>query len=373
MAKSKKGHRYVSGFLMFCLVVMLLVLAALVGAFMSYSYVRNAKANVKGALTNSADAKQIIIPPEKSIYFEVPRGASTNTIAEKLEEAGLIKYPQIFKILSKVNGYDGLYKFGTHIVSKELGYEELMMTLIKKPEIVKVTIPEGLTSLQVYDTLVKSGLTYANEIRANIGKMEFDYDFLINLPKRANPLEGYLFPDTYEFDLSAKPEDIVGVLLRNFANRIPEEYYERAEELGMTMDQIIILASIIEREAKDEDDRFLVSGVFYNRLNSKDESLKRLQSCATIQYVFYLRNGIMLRRISENDTKVADPYNTYTNQGLPPGPICNPGLSSIKAALYPAETEYYYFVARGDGTHQFSKTYSEHQEAILEYGLNLLP
>ena len=373
MAKSRRGHKYVSGFFMLCLVVMALVLAALVGGVLSYTYVKNAQANVRGALSDSEDSKQIIIPPEKRIFFEVPRGASTNTIATKLEEEGLIKYPQLFKILSKVNGYDGLYKSGTHVISKELGYEEIMMMLVKKPEIVRVTIPEGLNSVQVYDVFVKNGLTNAKDIRASIDKMEFEYDFLLDLPKRSDPLEGYLFPDTYEFDLNAQPEGIIEVLLRNFSIRVPEEYYERAEELGMTMDEIITLASIIEREAKNEEDRFIVSGVFHNRLNSKDESLKRLQSCATIQYVFYKRNGIMLRRISDSDTRVADPYNTYQNSGLPPGPICNPGLSSIKAALYPSETEYFFFVAKGDGTHQFSITYDEHLEAIQEFGLNLMP
>jgi UPF0755 protein len=358
---------------MFVLVVMLMVLAMLVGAFMSYTYVNNAQANLKGAQEGSEDAKQIIIPQEKRIYFDVPRGASTSAIATRLEEEGLSKYPPIFKILSKVNGYDGLYKSGTHIVSKELGYEELMMMLIQKPELIKVTIPEGLVSPQVYDTLTKAGLTNAGDIKREIGKMEFEYDFLNGLPKRADPLEGYLFPDTYEFDLNAKPQDIINVMLRNFSNRAPEEYYERAKELGMTMDEIIILASIIEREAKNEDDRFVVSGVFHNRLNSSNESMKRLQSCATIQYVFYKKNGIMLKRISDNDTKVADPYNTYQHEGLPPGPICNPGLSSIKAALYPAETEYYFFVAKGDGTHEFSKTYEDHLKAIEKYGLNLMP
>jgi len=373
MARSRQGRKYVSGFLMFCLVIMLAILAVVIGGFVSYRYVKNAQDNVRGALSSGEDARRIVIPPEKRMYFDVPRGASTNAIAVALEEAGFIKYPQIFKIMSKVNGYDGLYQSGTHIVSIELGYEELMMILVQKPELVKAMIPEGLTSPQVYEVLIKSGLTNANEIRTRISTMEFDYNFLKNLPRRSDLLEGYLFPDTYEFDLNAKPADIIGVMLKNFSNKVPEEYYDRAEELGMTMDEIITLASIIEREAKNEDDRFIVSGVFHNRLNGEDESLKRLQSCATIQYLFYKRNGIMLRRISDNDTKVADPYNTYMNPGLPPGPICNPGLSAIKAALYPAETEYFFFVAKGDGTHQFSETYEEHLEAIQEYGLNLMP
>ncbi|MCL2163771.1 MAG: endolytic transglycosylase MltG [Oscillospiraceae bacterium] len=372
MARSQKGRKYVSGFLMFCLVIMLAVLALLVGAFISYSYVKNAQANLNSAMSESDDAWWLDIPPERQMYFEVPLGASTSAIASRLEDAGLIDNQQIFKIMSKVNGYDGLYKPGTHIVSMDLGYEELMMVLINRPEIIKVMIPEGVFSSQVYDLLIKSGLTNAGGVKEVVNKTEFDYEFLKGLPKRPDPLEGYLFPDTYEFDLGAQPEDIVAVMLRNFSNRVSEEYYERAEELGMTMDQIITLASIIEREAKDEEDRFVISGIFHNRLNSADAGMRRLQSCATVQYVFFKRNGIMLRTISDSDTRVADPYNTYQNEGLPPGPIGNPGLSSIRAALYPAETEYFFFVARGDGTHEFSNTYEEHLEAVQIYGRNLM-
>ncbi|MDR1059863.1 MAG: endolytic transglycosylase MltG, partial [Clostridiales bacterium] len=339
----------------------------------SYSYVRRTQENLK-------NPKEIVIPASKRIYVNIPSGSSTRAIAETLEKEGLIEYPQLFRILSKINGYDGLYKPGTHIVSEDLGYEEFMMVLITDPEIVRLTFPEGLNSRQIYDVLSKSQLTRGKDVRAYIQESaegDFtDFAFLYGLhglPERREPLEGYLFPDTYDFDLNAAPKAIVETLLKNFGRKIPDEYYRRAQELGMTMDDVITLASVIEREAKDEADRFLVSGVFHNRLASGDESMRRLQSCATIQYIFYQRNGVMLKQISDADTRVVDPYNTYTHAGLPPGPICNPGISSINAALYPDTTEYMFFVARGDGTHQFSRTYDEHLDAIEEYGLNLLP
>jgi UPF0755 protein len=255
-----------------------------------------------------------------------------------------------------------------------------MMVLITDPEIVKLMFPEGLNARQVYDVLSKSQLTNGKDVRAYVQEsIEGDFtDFaflygLHGLPERKDHLEGYLFPDTYDFDLNAAPKTIVETMLRTFGRKIPDEYYRRAQEMGMTMDDVVTLASIIEREAKDEADRFTISGVFHNRLASGDESMRRLQSCATIQYIFYQRDGVMLKQISDDDTRVADPYNTYTHAGLPPGPICNPGISSINAALYPDTTEYMFFVARGDGTHQFSRTYAEHQAAIEEYGLNLLP
>ena len=364
MAKSRKGHKHVSGVLLFFLILLLLIAAALTGAVMSYSYVNTAQENIK-------NPRQITIPESQRLYIDIPNGSSTSKIADILHKEKLIEYPQIFKIMSKVNGYDGLYQSGTHIVSKQLGYEELMMVLVQKPEIIKIMLPEGLTVKQIYSQISKTALVHRNDIKDYIGKTEFDYTFLKGLPARPDRLEGYLFPDTYEFDLNATPAVIVERMLNNFANRIPDEYYERAEEIGMTMDQVITLASVIEREAKAEEDRFLISGVFHNRLASRDESMRRLQSCATIQYIFYQRNGIMLSKISDNDTKVVDPYNTYLHAGLPPGPICCPGLSSIKAALYPTSTDYMFFVAKGDGTHKFSLTYEEHLAAVKEYGLVL--
>ncbi|MDR3120141.1 MAG: endolytic transglycosylase MltG [Clostridiales bacterium] len=368
MARSRRGHKYVSGLLTFGLVLLLLLVAVSVGAMLSYSYVKRVQENFK-------NPKEIVIPASERMYIDIPRGSRTGDIADILEENGLIKYAQVFKILSKINGYDGSYKSGTHIVSKDLNYEELMMVLKGNPEILRLTFPEGMNARQFYQSFSDSALTHGKELKQYIeaADTEFDYAFLAELPARPDRLEGYLFPDTYDFDLNATPKQIIAMFLDNFERKLTEEHYARADEIGLTMDQVIILASIIEREAKSEADRFLVSGVFHNRLNSADEGMRRLQSCATIQYVYYQRNGIMLRRISDGNTKIVDPYNTYLHAGLPPGPISNPGISSINAALYPEETDYLYFVARGDGTHVFSRTYEEHQAAILEYGLNLLP
>jgi UPF0755 protein len=146
------------------------------------------------------------------------------------------------------------------------------------------------------------------------------------------------------------------------------DYYARAKELNMTVDQIITLASIIEKEATLPEEKPIISSVFHNRLKSKDPSLKKLQTDATIQYIIYNKEGKIKEYLTENDTKIDHPYNTYVYEGLPPGPICNPGLASIEAALYPEEgTGYYYFVARGDGSHQFSKTLSEHEAAKKKY------
>jgi UPF0755 protein len=164
-------------------------------------------------------------------------------------------------------------------------------------------------------------------------------------------------------------KEIVKRLLERFNEIFRPDYYDLAKKNNMTTDKIIILASIVEREAKDDDERKLIAGVFYNRLNNKDKSLRRLESCATIQYIFYKNEGIIKEKISEKDTQVNDPYNTYMREGLPPGPICSPGKASIEAALNPEKTGYLYFVAKGDGTHQFSKTLQEHNAAVKKYGV----
>ena len=371
MARAKKGHRYVSGLLSFAVILLLFILAIFIGAMLSYSYVKHARENFN-------NPKPISIPEGKRIYIDIPRGSRTDAIARILEQNELIKYPQLFKILSKINGFDGHYKSGTHIVSKDLSYDELMVVLKAEPEVRRLMFPEGLNVKQIYEIIANSALMNGGNVKGYIENKntEFEYDFIGQRQQylvRPDRLEGYMFPDTYDFDLGASPQIIVETFLNNFNKKLTAEHYERAEAIGMTLDEVITLASLIEREAKSENERFLVSGVFHNRLFGGRDDMRRLQSCATIQYVFYQRKGIMLRRISDEDTKVIDPYNTYLHEGLPPGPICNPGISAINAALYPDKTEYYFFVARGDGTHVFSKTYEEHQAAILEFGLNLMP
>lgn len=354
-------------------IILLVVFVTAICGFYSYKYVISApKAQSKGA--------SIDIDPAKGVAVEIPLNSNTTSIAGLLKEKGLIKYPYIFKILSKLNGFDGMYQSGTHIVDNDPdrdklsriieSYDRLMRILASKPESIKVTIPEGYTYRQITDTLSKKKLIDVDKFDRTANTEKFNYKFLEDLPKRENRLEGYLFPDTYEFDPKAGEKAIINAMLENFENKLKPEYYQRAKELNMSIDQIIILASIIEREAKYAEERKIISGVFYNRLRSKDPAMKKLQSCATIQYIFFKRDGIIKEKISEQDTKVKDPYNTYIIDGLPPGPICSPGRSSIEAALYPEKTDYMFFVAKGDGYHQFSKTLKEHQAATKKYGGN---
>lgn len=308
-----------------------------------------------------------------AVFVEIPMGSDTSKIAEILSAQEIITKPQIFKIVSKLNGFDGRYMAGTHVLKKGLELDTIMTILTGKPESVKITIIEGLTYKQIVKQFVKKGLAIEDEFDSAMKYEKYDFDFIkqiTNVNNREFMLEGYLFPDTYEFAMNADEKTIINVMLKNFESKLTEEHYKRAKELGMSMDQIITLASVIEREATTNKDRRLVSAVFHARLKSKDANLKKLQSCATLQYIFLNQEGKVHDLITLKDTTVDNAYNTYIHAGLPPGPICSPGMESINAALYPDEdTDYLFFVAKGDGTSKFSKTYAEHLKAMKEYGL----
>ena len=322
----------------------------------------------------SGDEAAINIPPEDGIKINIPRGSSTSDIAEILKKEGIINNVLLFKILSNINGYDGTYNSGTHVIAKGVdydnisGYETLMQIFSSMPLAepdVTVRFIEGSTLNEIENKLVENKLIDRQKFRELINNGEFEYPFLKDLPKRENRLEGYLFPDTYRFSLKGGERAVITKMLNQFDNVFEDTYYKRAEQLGMTIDEIIILASIIEKEAAVEGERETISGVFHNRLKSKDGSLRKLQSCATLNYIFTQKGQKPKEVITIEDEKIDNPYNTYMYEGLPPGPICSPGRASIIAALSPENHDYYYFVEKGDGSgeHYFSKTHDEHVKA----------
>ena len=220
---------------------------------------------------------------------------------------------------------------------------------------IKFTIPEGYKLEQIVEKLSSLEVVSIEEIEAALAAEKYQYAFISQIPEREKKLEGYLFPDTYEIYKDAAAGAIVKKMLDRFDDIFTEEYRNRAKELGMTIDQVVTLASIIEREAKLDDERATVSAVFHNRLKKN----MMLESCATVQYLFKEQKEVL----SYNDLKIESPYNTYINTGLPPGPIASPGRKSIEAALYPENVDYLFFFARDDGSHIFTKTYSEHINA----------
>ncbi|MEW9121321.1 MAG: endolytic transglycosylase MltG [Thermotaleaceae bacterium] len=292
------------------------------------------------------------------ISIEIPQGASTVKIAKILKEQNLIKNDMAFRMLSKYLKSDGKMQAGKYILSNNMDAKEIINTLVNGAvtnETIKFTIPEGFEFHQIVNRLEHNGLINRERFIQLAEEGDFNYPFLENIPKGKNRLEGFLFPDTYQVSKDATEEDILKKMLDRFNQVFIESYYQKANEMNMSINQVITLASIIEREAKIAHERPLVSSVFHNRIEQK----MLLQSCATVQYIL----GERKENLTLRDIEIDSPYNTYKYLGLPPKPIASPGKASIEAALYPEQTDYLFFVASKNGEHIFSKTYREHLNA----------
>jgi len=228
-------------------------------------------------------------------------------------------------------------------------------------ETFRFTIPEGYELRQIAEKLSNEGLVDYDKFIETAENYDFDYKFLNDLPKGESRLEGYLFPSTYELKVGANEVQIINIMLNQFNKVFKEEYYSELENLGLSMDQLVTLASVVEREGKLKTELPIVSSVFHNRI---DIGMK-LQSCATVQYVL----GERKTNLTNDDIAIDSPYNTYINEGLPPRPIASPGEEAIVAALFPVDSEFLFFVvsAEGDGSHVFSKTYDQHLKAKDNY------
>jgi UPF0755 protein len=351
-------------------IVVAVIAAACIGFILGYDYVREQNVRLEKlqsgilVITEETPGAEMII---------IPRGSDTKDIANILEDSKIIKNTLLFTLLSKINGFDGTYLAGTHYVTDELSYDEIMFLLSQQPQSIEVTFKEGLSYLQLKEELTQAGVMYdeaALDKIVNKPSLFTEYDFVAGIPSgsgRQFALQGYLFPDTYRFDKNTLEEDIIAKFLSNAEIKIQKAYYERAERLGMTMDQVITLAAIIEKESSSLQDMRDVSGVFYNRMRSGDTSMNYLQSCATINYLREQQGLPPILVVSEKDMAISSPYNTYRNAGLPPGPICSPGLQAIQAALYPMSHGFYYFVADGEGNNVYSSTLAEHEAKIAQY------
>ncbi len=273
--------------------------------------------------------------------INIPPGSNAQEIVHILEENQIIrKNNYIFRVLIKLSKLEERLKYGEYNLSPAMNMFQILEKLVRGEVILyKITIPEGYTCTQIAELLEKK------EILAQ--------ESFLNLVKNGEKSwEGYLFPDTYEVPKGYGSENMIKLLLSNFNHLVDKKLKDKSEEIGFSMDEIITLASIIEKETKFTEEMRRVSAVFHNRLK-KD---MKLQSCATIQYILVKPK----EKLEESDLKIDSPYNTYLYPGLPPGPICNPGLDSIKAALEPADEDYLYFVLGENGRHIFSKTYEEH-------------
>jgi len=295
------------------------------------------------------------------IRVVIEEGSGTADIARLLERRGLVKSALFFRLLARLRGLDGRLRAGEYDLSPDWDAASIMDKLARGLVVTHpFTVPEGLTVREIAERWAAAGWGTSEEFLAAARDPSVVPDYVPEDPEIVEPVEGYLFPDTYFLRRDASAEEVVRVMRARFEEAAGALLRQRASEIDMTVHEVVTLASIVEEEACVSDERPIISSVFHNRL----EKGMRLDADPTVKYVMEAPP----ERLTYADLEVDSPYNTYRYKGLPPGPIASPGLASIHAALYPADTDYLYFCARNDGTHEFSRTYSEHIKAKRKYG-----
>ena len=305
-----------------------------------------------------ADDVLALTKPEAFGTVSISEGDNLNKITEKLHNAGLINYPWLFRIYGKYAHVEQKVSPGVYELNTQFDYHALVngMSATYNRMTTSVTIVEGRTSAEVFQALEDAGVCSAADLAEAAANTEFGFDFLDGLEYGSpNRLDGYLFPDTYEFYLSDDPEEVLGKFLSNFNSRIDDALRARAETIGYSLHEILTIASMLQEEAATPEEMPTMSALLYNRLNS--ESLRLLQMDSTVFYAADLMG-------EEFDTHLDNPYNTYEYSGLPPGPIDNPGLDAIRAALYPDDTGYYYFATGKDGANHFYSDWDSFEEFL---------
>ncbi len=293
---------------------------------------------------------------KNTITVNIPRGTSFLRSVDILEKAGLIKHKYLFYALVISRNAHGHIRAGEYELATSMSPMEIIAKLVKG-EIISypVTIPEDFTVNEVADRLASYKLVEAKAFLS----LASDVKFIASLGIEGASAEGYLYPETYLFDRSMNSKDIMKMMVNQFWKIFTPKMKERAAELGMTVPQIITLASIIGKESGHKEEKPLISAVFHNRLKMR----MKLQSDPTA--VYDLKN--FTGNITKKHLLRSAPHNTYVITGLPPGPIANPAVDSLNAALYPAPVSYLYFVSNNDGSHEFSSNLSAHNKAVLKY------
>lgn len=304
--------------------------------------------------TENADGEKV---KEKETVYE----ADIGQVADILKENGLIEFKPLFKLFAGFTGAKTKMSAGTYELNTDMDYRAIISSMsagsASRSEI-SVTIPEGYTVDQIFQLLEENGVATVSELRETAANHDYKFDFLEGIPL-GDPerLEGYLFPDTYRFYIGEDPLYAINKMLANFTVMVPKETRDELAQNGQSLNDIITVASLIEKET-DGTDQALIASVIYNRLENPSVTGGMLQIDATLAYL----NGGKVP--TEADKAIDSPYNTYLYKGLPPGPISNPGSEAIWAAMNPKETNYYYYALGADGLHHYSRTYQEHQSFL---------
>jgi UPF0755 protein len=288
----------------------------------------------------------------------VEPGQKFKSLSQILNKKGVIRHPAKFRLFSRIKGYDKHIKAGEYVLSSAMTPKKILEIFVMgRVRLHRVTIPEGHNLRQVAQAVSQAGLG----TQADFFNAATNADLVRSKGIDAQTFEGYLFPDTYYFTKAATPEKIISSMVKRFWSVFKAEWKDRAKTLGLTIHQVVTLASIIEKETGAAVERPIISSVFHNRLKRGI----RLESDPTVIYGIEDFNGNITRRDLEEDTL----YNTYRIKGLPPGPIANAGIKAIEAALYPADTRFLYFVSKKDNTHQFTTNLKDHNRAVQKYQL----
>jgi len=294
-----------------------------------------------------------------TVIIDFPVGTPLSALYDLLEERGVVRSSFKFRLYARLKGEARHIKAGEYEFSTALRPDGVLSKLVRGEVLLhQVTFPEGVTTQDIAALLAAQGLASADQVLA----MAADADLAKDLGIPAPTLEGYLFPDTYRFARHLPVATILRTMVGRFRQYFGAAQEEQARKLGLTRDQAVILASVVEKETGSAPERPLIAGVFLNRLRRGIP----LQSDPTVIYGIPDFDGNLTRAHLVTDT----PYNTYTRRGLPAGPICNPGAAALDAVLSPAATSYLYFVGKGDGTHHFSATLPEHNAAVARYQLH---
>ncbi len=350
--KRKRKRHMTKGFKF----VLILVFALLIG-FGSFQF-------MKGIMITEGSTDNLT---GETVSITIPAGSGTADIAQILKENGLISSTLTFRLSSKINGYDGTYQQGTYDVDVGMTPTQIMALLqtgsVQNEN--RITIPEGYTVQQIAQRAEETGICTAEEFINEVNTGTFPHTFIQDLPEREYQLEGYLFPDTYFLSDEMTAHDLIVMMLDRFEQMYTEEYQTAVANSGYTLDEIVTIASMVEKEITLDEERARAAGVIYNRL----EENMTLGIDATVLYAVGKNGG----ELTAEDLQTDSPYNTRLNPGLPYGPIANPGEASFRAALYPEEHNYLYYVveAAGMDNHVFCETYDEFLTARANYQASL--
>ena len=295
----------------------------------------------------------------------IPEGSSTDEIAAMLEDEGIIRSPECFKLFSRLRKSDEQYIAGEHFVRPNMAYEAIIDELTsvheEEQETVEITFPEGINIYEAANILEENGICKASEFIFYFNSGGYGFKFEDMLPSdttlKLNRMEGYVFPDTYFFYTNMEPEQVCQKIYLNFDSKMTDERYQKMKELGLSLDELITLASIVQKEAATTDTMTMVASVFWNRLRNP-EVFPLLQSDPTSNYA----NDVVRPHMDVYDKTIIDAYDTYVGPGLPPGAICNPGIEAIDAVLADVKSNYFYFIANiYTGKTEFSESLEEHE------------